>query len=519
MTNYLHIAELVQARAHQGDAGMEILVTWLATMRAAGADDLEEAQLRLESDADRVKIITMHGAKGLEYPIVFCPFAWDGKLRAGDGEEVLFHDPAVANRATIDPGSGQRDKHCELARREEFSEFVRLLYVALTRAAQRCYVYWGAMNDAGTSPLAWLLHHAPKIEGDGWSTGELVDRFCALSDMELLADLESVRKSQPEGIDITSVDPSITPSILRRVKDASTTAQALPFERPLSRSWRVDSFTGLSVGGADESPDHDGAAYQSVDVEHETAAEQSIHRYPRGARTGLCWHAVFENIDFVGLDGEVLHDMVMKKLAQSGIDPAWAPATEAMVRNTLDVTLDTATGLRLNGIDTARRINELGFFFSVSELRAPTLAEVLRQYGGSRAVAYADSVQRLSFEPLNGFLRGFIDLIFEHEGRYYLLDYKSNFLGPSTSHYAREHLEGAMRRNGYYLQYLLYTIALHRYLRLRIPDYRYDHHFGGVYYLFLRGITSSGDSGIYFDKPPETLINALDDYFTSGSTS
>ncbi len=520
MTNFLHLAELIQARAHEDDASIDVLVKWFYAMRHAQGQDAEEAQLRLESDAERVKIVTMHAAKGLEYPVVFCPFAWDALLRSGDDGEALFHDPANGDRATLDLGSASFAVHRAQARREEFAESIRLFYVAVTRAAQRCYVYHGDIKDAATSPLAWLLHLSRQVDGDPFDEQALQTSYKAMSDEQRIDDLHALCDADPGGVGVEPVAPGEARRTRARARSPGAAASTLSFDRVLARPWRVGSFTALHAGAVVEAPDRDATVHDVMAPEpEEPAAQLSIHRYPRGARTGIAWHEVFEHFDFVDPDDGVLHDVVLRALDRAGIDRAWAPVTKAMVRDALAAELSPDGQMRLQQVERDRRISEMGFFFPVSRLEAPALADMLERHGGDRAKDYATCARRLRFESLHGYLRGFIDLVFEHDGRYYLLDYKSNYLGPDPSHYEAADLHAAMAREGYFLQYLLYVVALHRYLRSRIGDYRYDAHFGGVRYLFLRGMTAGSHRGVYADRPPAALIDALDRYFDEGGTA
>ena len=152
------------------------------------------------------------------------------------------------------------------------------------------------------------------------------------------------------------------------------------------------------------------------------------------------------------------------------------------------------------------------FHYPIGGLDAQALSSLVRRHGFADSRRVLDAFSQLAFARIEGFMKGFIDLVFASEGRFYLLDYKSNWLGEDISAYAREHLEAAMLAHHYHLQYLFYCLALHRYLRQRLPDYDYDRHFGGVFYLFLRGIQSQAgcEFGVYRERPPKSFIQALD---------
>ncbi|HYH41794.1 MAG TPA: exodeoxyribonuclease V subunit beta, partial [Burkholderiales bacterium] len=170
------------------------------------------------------------------------------------------------------------------------------------------------------------------------------------------------------------------------------------------------------------------------------------------------------------------------------------------------------TGMRLTAVTRERRLDELEFYYPIAARSDAGLRKVLRQGGFPEEIR--ERIGELSFMPAQGYMRGFVDLVFEHGGRYYLADYKSNWLGPAASAYGATDLARVMGREAYYLQYLVYCVALHRYLASRVRGYSYDSHFGGVRYLFVRGMQpASGHTlGVYADRPARALIEALDRY-------
>lgn len=518
VTNLRHLAELLQARAATKNRSMHSLVRWLAAMRRARENQQEEALLRLESDAKRVKIVTMHKAKGLEYPIVFCPYLWDGSLHAAKvgNDEVAFHDPDDDFNAYIDLGSEKLEQHREQALKEELAESVRLLYVALTRAKYRCYVHWGAVNDFATSPLAWLLH------GGGndmeHPVAALKTDVLSYSDERMRQRLAEIAAAAGGGI---AVRECVLPADAPVLTVAADRQEELPARRRCDRvlrpSWQVTSFTGLVRSHWVEERDRDAVLFTPPDGV-ESPERQTIFTFPRGKRTGNCWHGLFEQLDFPSAGGEALREAVRSALRQGGFDLSWEQPVCDMVRHTLDAVLDETTGLRLAVVSRERRLPEMEFFFTLRDADAAGLQKLLARYGGQSGKEWADAMARLSIATVSGFLHGFIDLALEHGGRYYLIDYKSNHLGNRSTVYGPEQLAGVMLEEHYFLQFLLYTVALHRYLRLRLPGYSYEKHFGGVCYLFLRGIEQDHRSrnGIYFQRPRAELIERLDQWFGNG---
>ena len=194
------------------------------------------------------------------------------------------------------------------------------------------------------------------------------------------------------------------------------------------------------------------------------------------------------------------------------MDRCYTSAAEQLVANLLDTPLNDDGTLSLRDLNGVRRLNEMAFHYPLANLTSDALNRVLEGFDG-----YFDE-SRLTFNPVKGMMKGFLDLTFEFEGRFFLADYKSNLLGSKVEDYGNEALKAAMRGHRYDLQYLIYTVALHRYLTTRVVDYDYRQHFGGVYYLFPRGMSPKQGNryGVYYDCPDYALIDRLDRLFREG---
>jgi exodeoxyribonuclease V beta subunit len=237
------------------------------------------------------------------------------------------------------------------------------------------------------------------------------------------------------------------------------------------------------------------------------AEPQGIFAFPRGARAGQCLHGILEAMDFQGEDGPEFRALVERQLLRQGLPAHWRDMLAQWLWRLPEVILDEASGLTLGHIDKASRIAEMGFHLPLQPLHAEDLRDLLDEWRGARG-------PKLDFAPVQGMLNGFIDLIIQHQGRYFVIDYKSNHLGNRHQDYSQTAMDKAVRAHQYDLQYLIYCVALHRYLRYRQPDYDFEQHFGGVFYLFLRGMQpAGGDTGVYRDRPAKTLIESLDRLF------
>ena len=203
-------------------------------------------------------------------------------------------------------------------------------------------------------------------------------------------------------------------------------------------------------------------------------------------------------------------DLVREKLVQYGYDPSWLEIVCDMVDKVLRVPLDPQSqDFCFSAVPKESRLNELGFYFPLKRIDADTVGRILAR-GDLRREA-PETMERLSVMPLRGFMKGFMDMVFRFEERYYLVDWKSNFLGPTAEDYGPQSLERAMEENCYTLQYTFYTLALNQYLKLRVRRYDYDRDFGGVFYVFLRGVDpgKGPEFGVFRCKPPRELIETL----------
>jgi exodeoxyribonuclease V beta subunit len=521
LTNVLHLAELLQAAAAADHLGMEGVIAWLSTRRQREETTPEEAQLRLESDENLVKIATIHKSKGLQYPLVFCPFLWDVPLRKQDEDlGILFHDPTAADQLTLDAGSERIGEARALAEREALAEHLRLAYVAVTRAEHRCTVVWGNVNGGEASGLAYLLHEPADLAPGADRAAAVRERTRALGDHEVLADLAALAERAGGTIAVERLAPAALPA-------AGLTAavpeplHARPFTGTIPRGWQVTSFSGLTAGAHREAWDYDAAPAPErggrLLLPGQPPAD--IADFPRGVRAGIFIHALFASLDFARADRAAVEAATARALREHGFDAAWQPAVADMVERVVRTPLDPASGLALSHVAREARRDEMVFHYPVAHLDPRELTRVLRTQRRDRDGA--GPIAEIAFDPVRGYMTGSMDLVFEAGGRYYLADYKSNWLGDGPDAYRAERLPPVMARETYDLQYLIYTVALARYLARRLPDFRYARDFGGVFYLFVRGMEPArgADFGVYRDRPSEESMEALDRYLARGETA
>ena len=500
LTNLLHLGELLQA-ASLRCAGIEGLLRWLADQRAATAGTEDERLLRLESDEALVRIVTIHKSKGLEYPVVFIPFAWAGAVPGN--RPAAFHGEAPAYRPFLDLGSDDMERHRSLAAAEDLAERLRLFYVAVTRARNLCVLTWGRINKAETSAPAWLLY--PDEASDPPQSG--MDR---LSEDEIRRRLEALAAEAGGTIRIETAEAQ-TAFAAAAPGPAGSAPAARQFSGRIVRDWRLTSYSGLVAGADVERPDYDAqpAPEAAAAASEPVDPVDPVFRFPRGTGPGQCLHELLEMIDFTAARGSELDQAIAAQLARYAIDPAWGPTVAGMVDRVLNTRLDGGD-LCLRNIGRGDRRDEMAFHYPLAGLDSRGLGAVLGRFSAYRSLG-----EGLSFDPVRGLMKGFIDLVFRHRGRYYIVDYKSNHLGDRFADYAADGLGAVMAAHRYDLQYLVYTMALHRFLKVRLAGYDYRKHFGGVYYLFLRGLhPDRGPAcGLFYDLPDPALVRALDDFF------
>ncbi|MHB8809286.1 MAG: exodeoxyribonuclease V subunit beta [Desulfobulbaceae bacterium] len=489
LTNFLHLAELLQVAA--GRYRMDELVRWFS--QQLHAPDLEAAsqQLRLESDGDLVKIVTIHKAKGLEYPLVFLPFLWSARQVQKEGI-FAYHGPGPDGQDTrlyVDVGSG-REENYHQAERERLAEDLRLLYVAVTRARCCCYFCWGPVSSLEESAMAWLLH-PDDSGGDGVVP--------CLTEEKIRADLAGLNNGQ--GLVAFVPWPATEAERVGREGQRQNLPGPARFTGRIDTSWAVTSYSRLlAVSGEASSLTEAGDSAAEPDKE----MTMSVFSFPRGAEAGTFLHAVLEQLDFQYPAAPGAAASVTELLQRSGLAPHWAPLVLQWLAQVADTPLLAGSDLRLRLVPSSDRLAELGFHFALDNLEQAALNAMLREH----SIPPVEMPQA----RVHGLMKGYIDLVFRHQGRFYLADYKSNYLGAAVSDYRQENLTRAMAGHRYDLQYLIYCVALHRYLGRRLPAYDYDRDFGGVFYLFLRGMRPElGPAcGVWHARPPRALIEGLD---------
>ena len=521
LTNLKHLAELLQQTETRERYSPTGLAAWFTRQRSNAGDRDEMALLRLDSDEQLVKIVTMHAAKGLEFPIVFCPFLWDASApRRKAWADYHSADAGHAEILDLDPSPRGLDADWL----EQFSDEARLLYVALTRAKERCVVTWTKVRQSENAPLAWLLYgrEAAGGEVDAGTLLDVAKMANGLPPEQWRGGLDDLAIGCSAEIGIVDMDLGYESPPVGHTSTGPAELTVRHLGRELARVRQMSSYSALahSAGAAEspddhetvEQPDRDEAEPTEEEEEATTEGEsvRSAFAFPAGRRVGNCLHRIFERLDRG--EEESVEEACRESLARYRIDSQWVGVARSMVVNTRATLLAAAEGpgvgkgFRLSDLEHA--VPEMEFHLPLEGLDRRRLGEALADHGHDNPFAGSRS-------NIDGYLRGFIDLVAGHDGVWYVLDYKSNWLGSRLDDYRPAGISKAMRHHRYPLQYLLYLVALNRYLSGRLSGYHYDRHIGGAFYLFLRGIDPAAgmDRGVYFDRPSRASIEDLDACF------
>jgi exodeoxyribonuclease V beta subunit len=492
LTNFLQLTELLQSTCAEHRLGAAGLLKWLAEQvppprkgHGQGGERVQskEYELRLERDENAVKIITIHKSKGLEFGIVFCPFAAAGRRKSHKGP-VLFHDEDGA--LTLDLDSEPANE--QLRSIEALSERVRLFYVAVTRARHRCHFIWGNFDKGRDSAPAYLFSGDTPAGDDVGKN--LTDRQEGVSVDQLRE--EFVRATRGcESIELCE-PPTISDERYEPPAASSLQLEARQFRGKIDGDWAIGSFSRLTRGHDRDLIDEDASDTAPAPVQATTPGAD-MFSFPRGMSAGTCLHQVLERVDLS--DTQSAGEIVRRRLAIAHVR-GFDDVVTRMVENIAAMPLPD--GFTLSSVRNDRVLRELEFHFPVGTLTPARLAVHFASDQAARA-----TISQLRFSEMRGLLKGFIDLVFEHEERFYIVDWKSNFLGNTAEDYGSEPMAREMARHAYGLQAAIYTVALDRFLRNRLgAQYDFEERFGGVYYIFLRGIDPArSGSGVHRIRP------------------
>jgi exodeoxyribonuclease V beta subunit len=549
LTDLRHVAQLLHAAAATEQLGTTALTAWLRRRIAEAEQDTgdEERSRRLESDAEAVQVLTIHRSKGLEFPIVYLPFLWEPGRVPNREQPVLFHDADAADARTIDLALQGADfrRHHEQAVVEQRGEDLRLAYVALTRAQHQAVLWWAGSWDSRNSPLGRLL-----FERD--AGGNVAPAGARVPTDTLAGERFAALAAEAPGCIAVERSTLGLPARWAPASPHAARLEAATFERRLDERWRRTSYSDITAGAYEpwvSSESEDAAVADEPFVAPRVGADADatalttpslLGEMPVGLRVGTLVHRVLEATDFAAADLDAeLGARIAAARARRHVEIGDPTLVVAGLRAALETPLGPLLGgARLRDVARADRLDELDFELPLAggddptgQLALAAIGDVLREHlpAGDPLAGYARRLDDPALRrSVRGYLTGSLDLVVRVPDaagvpRFAVVDYKTNRLGPPDApltawHHRPSALAAEMRRAHYGLQALLYTAALHRYLRWRLPGYDPERHLAGVLYLFLRGMTGpdtptvdGAPCGVFAWRPTAALVAALSD--------
>ena len=507
VTNFLHLAEVLHRAMSNNPLSPSSLLSWFRSRIEQSDTSDEEYQLRLESQSESIRIVTVHKSKGLEYPIVFLPglsftsggYRDDFKYHREDGKLVVDLEKTATDTAKA-KGS-----------QEEEEEDARVLYVALTRSASRCYVYHAPVKISSNARVpaqvrmmrSWLSEeNATHPEGN--SLANQVSRW--VDALGGRAEFNFFTANQDKRSHFVN-DQSV------RLKPFDLQAEIWDEKRKVQGAKIVESFSGLSrqVGFNERDLDSTGEG-QGQQEDFTGEEQQQIFKFPAGVNAGNFMHDVFEHLTFS--DSSNWKEFIAKKLDEHQFDSnQWTPVILEMVKEVMGTELKQ--GFCLNHLKKSDCLEEMEFHFPVSSCMLAELSPHFPEHSKLKKYLNCIAMDECMGLEGDGYLKGLVDLTFRKGGKYYILDWKSNKLGGGSKAFNEDVIEREMLTHHYILQYHIYTVALHRFLQSRMTEYNYERDFGGVYYLFVRGMKKGTNRGIFYDLPDLETIQVLEKFLVS----
>ena len=500
LTDFLHVAEILQQAAtlHESEAA---LLSWFE--KQIQGEGRQEAQIRLESERQLVKIVTIHKSKGLEYDLVWLPFlAVPSKIPTAGDINVYY------SKERDETLWDMENRNLNALYEETFAEELRLLYVALTRAKYQMAFALPAQFDKKWNALHYVL-----------SQGEIGKEIALSAPKDTETLLQAFKEKMRDNVEICT-KPNLEAFPTLSINPKNDELKAAEFTGNIEQDWRITSFTSIEQGHRrqnyfaesagkkhaifDDAKDYDSQNAIEISTALLSENESNILDLPRGKQVGTALHRHFENCYF----SDLANTEEIDKLRQSlQLDETFTEPLQNWLQQISHTPLSNEIGIALADLANKDCIKEMPFYLAIREH-----FDVEAFNRALKAHHHLPS-EPLQFEQIQGMVRGSIDLVFRHNGKYYLVDYKSNFLGSTLADYNEDELKKEMLHSHYDWQYLIYTLALHRYLQSVVPKYDYARDFGGVFYLFLRGMNGEPQSGVFYDRPSVELITELDGVF------
>ncbi len=458
ITNMVQLIELVHKTQNDKRFSPAELIGWLQRCIEGMETQGDQYEQRIESDEESVKIVTIHKSKGLEYKIVLAPFV-DFLKERKQATFCSFRHPETGDYVTVEK-TRITPQQKEWMDEQTEQENRRLLYVAITRGIYKCFIFQNTYYKSST-----LATFVKEID------------------------------SQKQDL-INFIEPPIAANFYAEKQTWQPAVSTTPVVFELAQKyWSRISYTMLAAKGEATMKPRNGKSTAKYD-------QFIFNELTKGAKTGNMLHHLFENINFASEQSWPYHIAQAIKKYAPRYEKEYAPMLQQLLQHVTQATIQLGNqSFSLASVPTEQRLNELEFDFNVP-LFAPSVLQSFRNSGIQINVKH--------FEQVEGIMNGKVDMFFEHNGRYYILDWKSNYLGDNLQYYEPNELNKAMNESNYHLQYLIYTVTVKKYLQSRLPSFDYEQQFGGVIYMYVRGVRSRSQSGVFVTRPGLQQIEALE---------
>ncbi|WP_425619598.1 exodeoxyribonuclease V subunit beta [Buchnera aphidicola] len=477
--NFLHIAEILQEKFQYFNKKRS-LIHWFQSKILDTKEPLPEEYIRNYPECQFIRIITIHKSKGLEYPIVWIPFIID----FNSSLLPIYHNKNY--EAIID--ITHNEKYFKISDTERLAEDIRLLYVAITRSIVHCCIGLSCLikkkiknriydNDIHKSSIGYIIQN-----GQPMHYKNFLKKLNQLSINNIL----EVRNNKKK-------------YILSKTKNIYLINQPIDYNKKNNNIWNITSFTKLKK--ENNLFELQKSTILLNQYNNKTLKKKyeklTIYNFPKGKNTGLMMHDILKNLNTLATKEDQWFSDILKKY---NISLKWTNTLIFWIKNILNISLNDKN-MRLSNITQISCIKELEFFLPIKNiLYNSDFNKIIQSFN-------AINLPTLSFNPIKGILTGCIDLFFIWNKKYYILDYKSNWLGDDNTCYSLKNIQIEIMKNRYDLQYHIYTVAIHKYLKQKIKDYHYQYDFGGVFYFFLRAIENKKENhGVFYTKPDYNLI-------------
>lgn len=480
ISNILHIGELLEKKFNQIKK-KHFLILWLEKKIEEKHDVPHTDYIRERKDKNCIEIVTIYKSKGLEYPIVWIPFF----ITLCSTNLNINETNSVSNSIKL---------------KQTLSEDMRLLYVALTRTIVHCCIGIASINNKKkTDTKNYSDIHKNAL-------GYIIQSGKKCNYQELYNILVKISHNTNIKISLKSPEINITNTVQHK-KYIQLKNRKL--KRTLEYNYKITSYSQLKNNCTSlilTKKNYQNRIHPDIKIHNENDIELTPYTFPRGKNIGVFIHKILKNIHF---HKEINVTWISKQLEENNFKKNWGKMLQDWIYKILNTPLNNYN-LCLSQLNPHDYVKELEFFLPIKNTLTDTkLNRMIRNFN-----PFLKSSSKIFFDPIKGILVGSIDLVFKWKKKYYLVDYKSNWLGYSKSDYSIQTMQNAIYTHHYDLQYQLYSIALHRYLKKRIKNYSFHKHFGGIYLLFLRARNMTDpEKGLFFTLPTSTSIKKLDNFF------